>query len=127
MQISSQENKQYNNIQEINKYPYHTYEVFMPIFPWKDIGSDSLLERCIDGERQNAIGSLNVSKRCTSRQVEVEVPVVQVPVEASENEGELVCLVSVCEVVDIEETATDTSDISGDRLMDTTILKSIFN
>ena len=67
--------------------------------------------------------------------VEVQVPVVEVPVEYSENEEELVVpvecsvhsTVSVSKVVDIEETATDSSGISGYRLMDTAILNSIFN
>ena len=33
--------------------------ISMPIFSWKDLGYDSLLERCLDGETQNVNESFN--------------------------------------------------------------------
>ena len=58
---------------------------------------------------------------------EVEVPVVEVPVEYSENVDELVVHVEGVEIVDIEETATDPSETSGYRLKDKSILNTVFN
>ena len=34
-------------------------DIIMPIFSWKDLGSDSLLEKCLHGETQNANESFN--------------------------------------------------------------------
>ena len=56
---------QLDKIQKTSKYkkliniPKGVSELIKLIFSWKDLGADNILNRCLDGETQNANESLN--------------------------------------------------------------------